>query len=109
MRLGEARKRGYTAPCGAIIRAVSNARIELRVQARARREELVRGGHGGLLARVPAPALEGRANDAVCRLLARRLGVAPSRVTIVRGLRSRDKVVQVEGVEQATVDELLEL
>jgi uncharacterized protein YggU (UPF0235/DUF167 family) len=55
---------------------------------------------GVLLARVSAPALEGRANRALCRLLAKQLGVAPSRVTVVRGLRSRDKLVEVEGIDE---------
>ncbi len=59
---------------------------------------------GVLVARVSAPALDGRANRALCKLLARHLRVAPSRVTIVRGLRARDKLVEVDGVDQATLD-----
>ncbi|MCW2971679.1 MAG: hypothetical protein JWO23_2806, partial [Solirubrobacterales bacterium] len=47
--------------------------------------------------RVAAPALDGRANRALCRLFADRLGVAHSRVVIVRGHRSREKLIQVEG------------
>jgi uncharacterized protein (TIGR00251 family) len=68
------------------------------------RDEL--GGKRGnvLLVRVTAPALDGRANQAVRRLLAKRLGVATSRVVIVRGQRSRDKVIEVEGTDQKTVD-----
>ena len=57
--------------------------------------------------RVAAPAFDGRANRALCRLLAKRLGVGPSSVTIVRGQRSRDKLVQVEGVDQAALDAAL--
>jgi hypothetical protein len=56
---------------------------------------------------VAAPALEGRANRAVCRLLAKRLGVARSKVTIVQGERSRDKLIQVEGIDQAALDAAL--
>ena len=48
--------------------------------------------------RVTAPALEGRANEALGRLVAKRLGVAKSRVSIVRGERSRDKTLRVRGV-----------
>lgn len=82
----------------------SKARISIRVQPGARREEVVGVVDGVLLLRVNAPAHDGRANRALCRLLAKRLGVAPSRVTIVRGERSREKLVEVDGVDQATVD-----
>jgi uncharacterized protein len=51
--------------------------------------------------RVTAPPVDGKANDALCRFLARAAGVAPSRVRVVRGHASRDKVVRVEGVDDA--------
>jgi len=82
---------------------LSSAKIPVRVQARARRDEFVAIRDGVLLVRVTAPALGGRANRAVCRLLAKRLGVAPSNVVILRGNHARDKLVQVEGVDQATL------
>ena len=81
--------------------------ISVRVQANARRDEFVGVREGVLVVRVGAPALDGRANRAVSRLLAKRLGVARSAVTIVRGERSRDKVIRVEGVDQATLDAAL--
>jgi uncharacterized protein (TIGR00251 family) len=86
---------------------VARAKISVRVQASARRDEFVGIREGVLLTRVAAPALDGRANRALCRLLAKRLGVAPSNVTIVRGQRSRDKLVEVEGVDQATLNAAL--
>jgi hypothetical protein len=88
---------------------VTSARISVRVRASARRNELAGTNQGALLVRVAAPALDGRANRSLCRLLAKRLGVARSSVTIVRGERSRDKLVQVEGINQATVDAALGL
>jgi uncharacterized protein (TIGR00251 family) len=89
---------------GAIMRGVIRAKVSVRVQTRARRDEFVGIREGVLIVRVVAPALDGRANRALCRSLAKRLGVAPSSVTIVRGQRSRDKLVQVEGVDQAALD-----
>jgi uncharacterized protein (TIGR00251 family) len=91
------------------MRAVTSARIPVRVQARARQDELVEIREGVLLVRVTAPALDGRANRGLCRLLAKQLGVAPSSMTIIRGQRSRDKLVEVEGVDQATLDAALGL
>jgi uncharacterized protein len=54
---------------------------------------------GAVVIRVTAPPVDGRANAALCRLVARAAGVAPSRVTIVRGHAARDKVVRVDGVD----------
>ena len=45
--------------------------------------------------------MDNRANDALRKLIARRAGVAPSRVTIVKGEKARDKVVRVEGLDDA--------
>jgi uncharacterized protein len=59
---------------------------------------------GVLIVRVMAPPVDGRANDAVCRLLARARGVRASDVTMLRGERTRDKVVAIDGVTQAAAD-----
>lgn len=77
--------------------------IGVRVQARAGRDEIVGERAETLLVRLTAPPVDGRANAALCRLIARRLGVAPTRVTLLRGLKSRDKVVQVEGLSTAEI------
>ena len=57
--------------------------------------------------RVTAPPVDGRANDALCALIAERTGVAPSKVRVVRGHTSRDKTVSVEGVDDARLYEVL--
>jgi uncharacterized protein len=74
-------------------------RLSVRVQPRARREEFAGERDGALLVRVTAPPVDGRANGAVCRLIARRLRVAPGRVSVVRGGSARDKLVEVDGIE----------
>jgi uncharacterized protein (TIGR00251 family) len=53
--------------------------------------------------RVTAPPVDGKANDALCRLLAKKAGVAPSKVTITRGHKGRDKTLRVDGVDKATL------
>jgi uncharacterized protein len=59
--------------------------------------------------RVTAPPVDGTANAALCALVAERAGVPPSRVSVVRGLSSRDKVVRVLGVEPGALRSALGL
>jgi len=82
---------------------MDDATFAVRLQAGARREEILGVRDGALVARVGAPARDGRANRALCSLLARRLGVRPSQVAIVRGERSRDKLIRVDGIDGASV------
>jgi uncharacterized protein (TIGR00251 family) len=83
------------------------AEVRVRVRVGARREELRRRDDGSIVALVTAPAHEGRANKALCRLVAKRLRTAPSNVAIVRGARSREKLIRVDGMDQAAVDAAL--
>lgn len=57
--------------------------------------------------RVPAPALEGRANKAIIRLVAEKLGVPSSAVSIVSGAASSQKRVLVAGMSWQQVLERL--
>lgn len=86
------------------ISRMRRATISVRVQPRSRSDALAGMRDGKLVVRVVAPPLDGRANDALCRLLADLLGVRRSCVTIVRGERARDKVVAIEGIGQPAVD-----
>jgi uncharacterized protein len=75
-----------------------HAEARIRLQPRARRDEVVGQRAGAIVIRVTAPPVDGRANAALCAFVARAANVAPSRVSVVRGQTSRDKVVRVEGV-----------
>jgi uncharacterized protein len=72
--------------------------IAVRLQPRARANEIVGERDGMLVVRVTAPPVDGRANDALCRLIAKRARVGVRRVSIVRGAGAREKVVRVEGI-----------
>lgn len=89
------------------MRAVSATRIRVRVQASARKSEVVGVRDGVLIVRVAAPAIEGRANESLRRLIAKRLGLPKSAVTIARGQGSRDKVIEIDGLDQPTALESL--
>ena len=75
------------------------ADLSVRLQPRARRDEIVGERGGAVVIRVTAPPVDGKANEALCRLIAKACGVPPSQVSVVRGHSTRDKVVRVEGVE----------
>jgi uncharacterized protein (TIGR00251 family) len=78
---------------------VEVARVAVKLQPRGRSDELLGFADNVLRARVSAPPVDGKANKALCRLIAERAGVAPSRVTVVRGAKSRDKLVEVKGID----------
>ena len=56
-----------------------------------------------MVVRVTAPPVDGKANDALCRLIAKKAGVAPSKVTVLRGHTGRDKTLRVDGVDRAAL------
>lgn len=59
------------------------------------REEVVIGDDGSLTVFTKAPAIEGRANEAAVRLLAKHYGVNRSQVSLVRGHTSKQKVFEI--------------
>jgi uncharacterized protein (TIGR00251 family) len=73
------------------------ATLRVRVSPRASRDEVAGERDGALVVRLTAPPVEGQANAALLRFLARRLGVAPSTLSVARGAKGRDKVLLVAG------------
>ena len=70
--------------------------MTVRVRPGSSRNEIAGEQDGVLIVRVSAPPVEGKANKAVCKLLAKHYGIPPSRVEIVRGHNARDKVVRLD-------------
>jgi hypothetical protein len=79
----------------------------VRVQPRASRNEVAGVMGGALKIRLQAPAVEDRANEALCEFLAELLKRPKSAVRILAGERSRVKRVEVAGVTAAEVESLL--
>lgn len=74
------------------------SRITVRLTPRGGRDA-IDGWDGDVLrVRVAAAPVDGKANDALLRLLAKALGVAPSRVALVSGTQARLKTVDVDGM-----------
>ena len=72
--------------------------VEVRVRPRAGRDSVELLSGPKLRVRVAAAPEGGKANEAVVALIARKLRVARSAITIVRGHRSRDKIVRLDGL-----------
>ena len=60
------------------------------------REEVVKNDDDTLTVYVKAPAIEGRANAAAVKLLAKHFKVAPSKVKLVRGATSKYKIFEID-------------
>jgi uncharacterized protein (TIGR00251 family) len=95
---------------GTILAALGGAdgavRLALRVQPGARSEGL-RGGYGAALRlAVRAPAVDGRANEAVVALIARICGLAARDVELVSGHGGRSKVVLLRASRADVVEAL---
>ncbi len=73
------------------------ATLRVRVSPRAARDEVAGERNGALVVRLTAPPVEGQANAALVRFLARHLGVAPSALSVAQGAKTRDKVLLVAG------------
>jgi len=77
--------------------------LALKVIPNAPRDEIAGWLGDALKVKVHAPALDGRANDALLEFLADQLGVPRRNVTLLRGDKSRQKVVRLDGLDLAAV------
>ncbi len=83
--------------------------LDLKVIPNAPRSEVAGWLGGALKVKVQAPALDGRANDLLLEFLADQLGVPRREVRLVRGEKSRHKVVHIAGLTLAEAKARLEL
>ena len=88
---------------------MDSCEITVRLQPRSRRNEIAGERDGVLLVRVTAPPVDGRANAALCRLLAESARVGVRSVAVVRGAGAREKRVRIEGIGRAALREALGL
>jgi len=77
--------------------------FEVRVAPRASRNRVMGVQDGALKVALTAPPVDGAANEALTKLIAKALGVTKSDVEILRGDRARIKVLRVRGVRAEEV------
>jgi uncharacterized protein (TIGR00251 family) len=78
--------------------------IRIRVLPRSSQTKIVVDGDSVKIWVTAAPT-DGQANEAVIKALAKKLELAPSKVSILRGAGSREKLV---GIEDLTLEEIRE-
>src|SRR5215475_7890576 len=86
-----------------ITRTEEGVVFTVRVQPRASRDEIAGEMDGAMKVRLQAPAVEDRANEALCEYLAQLLKTSKSAVRILSGDRSRFKRVAVRGVTEVEI------
>ena len=85
-----------------ILPTVTGVKIKVHAKPRASRDAIGGEYNGALEVSVTAPPAEGKANAAIIKLLAKKLGVSKSSVEIIGGQSSREKWIAADGV---TVDD----
>jgi uncharacterized protein (TIGR00251 family) len=86
---------------------MATVRIRVLVQPRAKTSEAAGMHDGCWKIRIAAPPVDGAANEALVEFLAKRLGIAKSRVRVAAGAGARRKLVEIEGVALAAVEAAL--
>ena len=76
-------------------------RFSAVIQTRSSQNEISGIYNNSLKIRLTSPPIDGAANKTCVKFLAKWLGVSPSRVRIVAGLRSKNKIIKINGIVES--------
>jgi uncharacterized protein (TIGR00251 family) len=71
--------------------------IKVYLHPKSSKNEIVGPYRDGIKVKVSAPPVEGKANEALIRFLAKEFGISPSCIEIIKGLHSREKTLRMSG------------
>jgi len=71
--------------------------FKVYLQPRSSKNETVGPYRDGIKVKVTAPPIEGKANEALIRFLAKEFGISPSCIEIIKGHYSREKTLKISG------------
>ncbi len=81
------------------------AQFFVRVYPKASRDEILGfDEEGRLKVKVCAPPVKGAANKQLAKLLAKRLGIGKSQISILSGEKGRDKLIEIRGIAKPIAD-----
>jgi uncharacterized protein (TIGR00251 family) len=71
--------------------------LNVYLQPKSSKNEIVGPYRDGIKIKLTAPPIEGKANEALIRFLAKELSVSPSSIEILKGHHSREKTLKISG------------
>ncbi len=72
--------------------------LKVYLQPKSSKNEVVGPYRDGIKVKVTAPPIEGKANDALIRFLAKELKISTSSIEILKGHHSREKTIKISGL-----------
>jgi uncharacterized protein (TIGR00251 family) len=72
--------------------------IKVYLQPKSSKNEIVGPYRDGIKVKVTAPPIEGKANEALTRFLAKEFRISPTNIEIIKGHHSREKTLKILGV-----------
>ncbi len=78
--------------------------LKVYLQPKSSKNEMVGPYRDGIKVKVTAPPIEGKANEALIRFLAKEFRISPSCIEIIRGHHSREKTLRISGVARQELD-----
>jgi len=73
--------------------------LKVYLQPRSSKNEILVPYRDGIKVKVTAPPIEGKANEALIRFLAKEFGISSSCIQILKGHRSREKTLKILGLD----------
>ena len=72
--------------------------LKIYLQPKSSKNEVVGPYRNGIKVKITAPPVEGKANEALIRFLAKEFRISPSCIKIIRGHHSREKTLKISGL-----------
>lgn len=85
----------------------NGVKIKIKVQPRSSDCKIIGIHNGALKVKLRSPPLDGRANEELIELLARQIGISKSRISLIAGDKSKNKIVFVEGLTKEQANTVL--
>jgi uncharacterized protein (TIGR00251 family) len=84
-------------------RGMKDITLKVYLQPKSPKNEVVSPFRDGIKVKVTAPPIEGKANEALIRFLAKEFGISPSCIEIIKGHHSREKTLKISNPNTLTL------